>query len=106
MSKTHAALLVTHNNECCKAKALAALHNLRNAIDVDELVDELAVAFLAVILAVSAPFATFFSHVFFAYSPLIRLEIQSTFARRFRQRFDTPMENIAAAIEDKSLMPP
>jgi hypothetical protein len=103
MAKSNAALLVAHDNKCRKAEALAALHNLRNAIDVDELVDELAVAFLAVILAVSAPFATFFSHVFFAYSPLFGLEIKSTFARRFRQRFDAPVENIAAAIEDHVL---
>src|SRR5262245_21730603 len=73
MAKAYAALLVAYDNERRKAEALAALHNLRHTIDVHELVDELAIAFFAIVFALSAPFATFFSHVFFAYSPLIGL---------------------------------
>jgi hypothetical protein len=41
-------LLVPYDHECRKAKAFAAFHNLRHAIDVHELIDELAVAVVAV----------------------------------------------------------
>src|SRR5579862_6142158 len=42
------ALLVTDDDQCRKAEALAALDHLRHTVDVDELVDELAVALLAI----------------------------------------------------------
>src|SRR6202008_2535857 len=48
------ALLVADHDQRRKAEALAALDDLRHAIDVDELVDELAVA----LLALPAPFAS------------------------------------------------
>jgi hypothetical protein len=48
MSEAYATLLVANDHECRKAEPLAALHNLRNAVDVDQLVDQLA-AFAAII---------------------------------------------------------
>ena len=58
MTEANATLLVAHNDECCEAKALAALHNLRHAIDVDELIDELTVAlFPTAPVAATAAFA-------------------------------------------------
>jgi hypothetical protein len=46
--KADSALLIAHNNQRCKTEATATLHNLRNAIDVHQLVDEFAVALLAI----------------------------------------------------------
>jgi hypothetical protein len=40
-------LLVADDDECCKAEAAAAFHHLGDAVDVDELVDEFAVALIA-----------------------------------------------------------
>src|SRR5207244_9142328 len=54
MTEARAALLVANHDQRRKAEALAALDDLRHAIDVDELVDELAVA----LLALPAPFAS------------------------------------------------
>ena len=51
------ALLIAHDDKCCKAEAPAALHDLRDAIDVNELVEKLAVPVIAVFLAV--PLAAF-----------------------------------------------
>jgi hypothetical protein len=56
VTEAYAALLVTHDHECRKAETLAALHNLRNAVDMDELVDQLAA--LAAIIAMSTTIAT------------------------------------------------
>src|SRR3954452_7255735 len=48
MAEASAALAVADHHERCEAEALAALHGLRNAVDVDELLDELLAAFLVV----------------------------------------------------------
>jgi hypothetical protein len=54
VTETDPAFLVADHDQRRKAEALAALDDLRHAIDVDELVDELAVA----LLAIPAPFAS------------------------------------------------
>src|SRR5262249_29577894 len=54
VAEARAALLVADHDQRRKAEALAALDDLCHAIDVDELVDELAVA----LLALPAPFAS------------------------------------------------
>src|SRR6185503_9736227 len=54
VAETDPALLVADHDQRRKAEALAALDDLRHAIDVDELVDELAIA----LLAIPAPFAS------------------------------------------------
>src|SRR6185437_11845675 len=54
MAETDPALLVADHDQRCKAEALAALDDLRHTVDVDQLVDELAVA----LLALPAPFAS------------------------------------------------
>src|ERR1700730_18131319 len=54
VAESDPALLVADHDQRRKAEALAALDDLRHAIDVDELVDELAVA----LLAIPAPFAS------------------------------------------------
>jgi len=46
VAETDAPFLVADHDQRRKAEALAALDDLRHTIDVDELVDELAVAFL------------------------------------------------------------
>ncbi len=86
------ALLVADDDERGEAEAPAALHHLGDAVDVDELVDELAVALFAVasrvrghlvvvLVAVHAPF-------------LHPLEVQAAFAGGVGQRLD------AAVIDD------
>src|SRR5690606_4263590 len=44
VTEPNATLLVTDNDEGCKTKALAALHNLGHTVDVDQAIDELAFA--------------------------------------------------------------
>ena len=67
--EANAALLVADDDECRKAEALAALHHLGDAVDVHELVDELAVPLFTVVtvLAVTA-LRTFLSHIAFRLS--------------------------------------
>ena len=48
VAEADAALLVADHDQRGKAEALAALHDLGDAVDVDQLVDELAVALFAV----------------------------------------------------------
>ena len=47
VAEADAPALVAHDDERREAEAAAALHHLGDAVDVDELVDELAVAILA-----------------------------------------------------------
>jgi hypothetical protein len=54
MAKADTALAIADHHECRKAEALAALHGLGDAIDVDELLDEL----LATILILRATATT------------------------------------------------
>jgi hypothetical protein len=48
MAEADAALQIADNDEGCKAEALAALYDLGNAIDVNELVGKLIVALFAI----------------------------------------------------------
>ena len=48
-----------------EAEATAALHHLGDAVDVDELVDELAVALFTVPAAAMAAVPTFLCHILF-----------------------------------------
>ena len=57
VTETDAALLVADNDQRGETKAPAALHHLGDAIDVDELVDELAVAVVAIPGGTPAPLA-------------------------------------------------
>ena len=50
VAEADAALLVADDHEGGEAEAPAALHDLGDAVDVDQLVDELAVAVVAVAL--------------------------------------------------------
>src|SRR5918995_6869643 len=51
VTEADAALLVADDDERREAEAPAALHNLGDAVDMDETIDEFAVAVLAVVLA-------------------------------------------------------
>ena len=55
MTETDAALLVANDDEGCKTEATAALDDLGNAIDVNQLVNELAVALFTIASAIVAP---------------------------------------------------
>src|SRR5690606_13011054 len=55
MAEADPALLIADHHQCRKAEALAALHHLSDAVDVDELVDELAIALVP--SAIAAAFA-------------------------------------------------
>jgi hypothetical protein len=56
MTEPGAALAVTNDDQCCKTETLAALHGLGNAVDVDELLDELLAALI--VAPASAPIVT------------------------------------------------
>jgi hypothetical protein len=53
VAEADAALLIADDHQCGKSEALAALHHLGDAVDMHELVFELAVAFLAIAVPVS-----------------------------------------------------
>jgi hypothetical protein len=72
VAEADAALLVADDDEGGEAEAPAALHHLRDAVDVDELVHELAVALLAVFAAAAAPAFTFTCHVVYLSISLTR----------------------------------
>ena len=57
MAESDPALLVADHDQRRKAEALAALDDLRHTIDVDELVDELAVAFFPAAPVAATAFA-------------------------------------------------
>ncbi len=57
-----AALLVADDDEGSKGHAAAALHGLGNAVDVDEAVNELVVALLAVFAAAATALTWLFRH--------------------------------------------
>ena len=65
VAEADAALLVADDDECCKAEAPAALDDLGDAVDVDELVDEFAVALFTVTAALAAAVPTFLCHILF-----------------------------------------
>ena len=60
MTEADAALLVADDDERRETEAASALHNLRNAIDVNQLVDEFVVALFAVVAVPAASAATAF----------------------------------------------
>src|SRR5690606_19333188 len=124
-----APLLVADDDERGEAEATTALHHLGDAIDVDELVDEFAVALFAV-AAVATAIPTFLCHCPGPCSfPVARvstkpgiapdgeteqaaktralprksfsrpLEAEAGFARGVRQRLDAAVEDEGAAIE-------
>ncbi len=59
VAEADATLLVANNNEGGEAEATSTLHNLCDAVDVDELVHELAVA----IIAITTTAFTFSCHI-------------------------------------------
>ena len=60
MTEANTALLIADNDERREAEALAALHDLGDAVDVNELVDKFAVA----LFPIPGPFARFTCHCF------------------------------------------
>src|SRR5690606_7011443 len=62
VTEADAPLLVADDDERGEAEAASALHHLRDAIDVDELVDETVVALLAIPGAVAPAIPTFLCH--------------------------------------------
>ena len=82
VAETDPALLVADHDQRRKAEALAALDDLRHAIDVDELVDELAVALFAVPpLCASTAFAFTCHGVFQSFGGLIASVLKSVLSR-------------------------
>src|SRR5690242_16752962 len=60
MTKADAALLIADDHERGKPETPAALHHLGHAVDVDQLVGELAIAFLAAAALPIAPSSSWF----------------------------------------------
>src|ERR1700736_1619181 len=93
------ALLVADNDERREAEPAAALDHLGDAVDVHELVDELAVALFPLALARVPPFPSFQCHWLFSLCCVHVLEVQAALARRIGQRLDAAVEEIASAVE-------
>ena len=121
VAEADAALLVADDDECCKAEATAALDDLGDAVDVDELVDEFAVALFAVrrprppsLRSCAISCSLFFSGS--TVDDKIRRclgrvagaggeisEAQAAFAGGFGQRLDAAVIDVGAAVEDDFL---
>ena len=87
VAEAHAALPVADDDECSEAEALTALDDLRNAIDVHELIGKLAIAFLAVSATLSLG-STCHDLVPLEYL----LKLQTTFAGGIGERLDAPVK--------------
>src|SRR6185369_7246590 len=94
------ALLITYDDECSEAETTAALDHLGHAVDVHQLVDELAVALLAATAFsfpsrfpchLPIPFASSCPKTDFHFSGMVRvsLKVESAFTRGVCQRLDT-----------------
>ena len=105
VAEADAALLVADDDQRRETEAPAALDDLGDAVDVDELVDELAVALFAIPIPISSAAFPFTCHGVFrsfsrGYRPdVIPLKVQSTFTRGIGQRLDAAVIEILAAIE-------
>ena len=60
MAEADATFLIADNNEGCETETTAALHNFRNAIDVDETIHKFGIALFAI--AAILTFSWFFCH--------------------------------------------
>jgi len=98
VAETDPAFLVANHHERCEAEAPAALYDLGDAVNVDELVDELAVALFPFPLA-----SGFTCHNDLLSSsglrPLHCLEFEAALARGIGQCLDASVVEIAAAVE-------
>src|SRR3990170_6848003 len=97
MAEADATLLVADDHERGEAEAAAAFDHLGDAIDVDELVDELAVP----LVPLAGPFAFTWCtcHRLVPVRAAPSLEFQSALARGVRERLDATVKMIAAAVE-------
>ena len=96
VAEPHPALLVADDDQRGKAEAPAALHHLRHAIDMHELVDKFAVALFPLAFA---SHACHVDSVPLGRTARVILEVQAALARRIRQRLDAAVIEIAAAVE-------
>jgi hypothetical protein len=60
VTKANAAFLIADNNECGKTKPTSALHNFRDAIDVNQTVHKFAIALFSVATATTFTFTRHF----------------------------------------------
>ena len=79
-----------------EAEVLAALDDLRDAVDVDDLVDHPAFAALFAAL----PARTALTLTLHRTLHVTSLEFQTVFARGIRERFDVAVIEVAATVED------
>ena len=108
VTEADATLLVADDDERSKAEAASALHDFSNSVDMDEAINEFAVALLPVMVAAAAAF-TFTCHLCFRHlrgasheAPLagtIGSEVEAAFASALGERLDTPVIHVAAAVE-------
>src|SRR6266545_4549977 len=95
------ALAVAHHHESGEREVLAALDDLRHAVDVDDAVDQLSALRVAFFLALArraraaSPVA---AHRLF----LMLLKLQPDFAGRIGQGLDLPVIDVPAAVENHS----
>src|SRR5205814_681328 len=90
-------LAVADDDEGAEAEVLAALDDLRHAVDVDDLVDHPAlVTLLAPAIAALRALA---GAIHWTLHVMTSLELQTVFARRIGERFDVAVIDVAAAVE-------
>src|SRR5690606_34444738 len=89
MSEADAALLIAHHDKRGKAETTATLHDLGDAVDVNQLVHKLAIALVPIPVS-----------VFLTCHSQFPLEVETAFAGAFGERLDAPMIDVTTAIED------
>src|SRR5436190_392175 len=97
VTEAHAALLVAHHHQGGEREPAAALNGGRDAVDVDQLLDEFVVTIL-VVVAVATVAALFVSA-----SHVRSLEVQAGFARGVGQGLHPAVVQVAASVEDDFL---
>ena len=101
-AEADAALAVADDDERAEAEVLAALDDLGDAVDVDDLVDHPAFGLRSSRgdRRADRPALTLHWTLHDA-----SLEFQTVFARRIRERFDVAVVEVSAAVEDHALDP-
>jgi hypothetical protein len=65
MAETNPALLIANNHESGKTESATALHHLGNPINMDQAVDEFAIAFFPIVVTTAAATITITCHFIF-----------------------------------------
>src|SRR5262249_59515989 len=99
MAKTDAPLLVAHHHQRREAEALASLDHLGHAVDMHELVLELAVALFPIASPISVSWIACHSSTLSLNCKFANLQLEAALARPIGQRLDAAVIAISTPVE-------